>query len=131
MPTAELAIAAMFFAFIGKSAATAGGPAALQMITPGEIRSRSVAIFNTVITVVGPLLGPPLIGAATDWSGDPASLGIVLCGFVICVGLPTFVVMIFGFKHYRQLVTEMASLTAASNNRVTEVAALVPRAVTS
>ncbi|MEW4467783.1 MFS transporter [Parasphingorhabdus sp. JC815] len=131
MPTAELAIVGMFFAFIGKSAATAGGPAALQMITPGEIRSRSVAIFNTVITVVGPLLGPPLIGAATDWSGDPASLGIVLCGFVICVGLPTLVVMIFGFKHYRQLVREMASLTAESNNRVTEVAALVPRAVTS
>lgn len=54
MPSAGLAVAAMFVAFIGKSIATAGGPAALAMVTPGDIRTRAVAIFNTVITLVGP-----------------------------------------------------------------------------
>ena len=117
MPTVELAVMAMFLAFIGKSAATAGGPAALQQITPGEMRSRSVAIFNTVITVVGPLLGPPIIGAATDWSGNPASIGIVLSGFVLAIGIPTFVVMMLGRKHYLAAAAEMAGISKASLER--------------
>lgn len=114
MPTPEIAVAVMFIAFIGKSAATAGGPAALQMIVPGEIRTRSVAIFNTIITLVGPLLGPPIIGAATDWTGNPASIGYVLCGFVIAVGVPTFIVLALGFRHYRDLTEDMARRTGAS-----------------
>lgn len=117
MPTGWLAVVAMFLAFIGKSAATAGGPAALQMITPGEIRTRSVAIFNTFITLVGPLLGPPIIGAATDWTGNPASIGVVLCGFVLVVGVPTLIVMFLGLNQYRKLVTEMAEATRANAAR--------------
>ncbi len=112
MPSAELAVVAMFIAFIGKSAATAGGPAALQMITPGEMRSRSVAIFNAIITLIGPLLGPPLIGAATDWSGNPASIGVVLCGFVLLIGIPSILVVFLGFRHYRKLAEDMAVTTA-------------------
>lgn len=114
MPTPAIAVAIMFIAFVGKSAATAGGPAALQMIVPGEIRTRSVAIFNTIITLVGPLLGPPIIGAATDWTGNPASIGYVLCGFVIAVGVPTFVVLALGFRHYRELTEDMAMRTGGS-----------------
>lgn len=117
MPTAELAVVAMFLAFIGKSAATAGGPAALQQITPGEMRSRSVAIFNTVITVVGPLLGPPIIGAVTDWSGNPAAIGMVLSAFVLSVGVPTFIVLVLGMRHYRAASAEMAEISRASLER--------------
>ncbi|MBX3594357.1 MFS transporter [Sphingomonas sp.] len=108
LPSPELAVVAMFIAFIGKSTATAGGPAALQMITPGEMRSRSVAIFNTVIMLVGPLLGPPLIGAVTDWMGTPKAIGVALSGFVIVVGVPTLLVVCFGLKHYRALAAQMA-----------------------
>ncbi len=108
MPTASLAVAAMFLAFIGKSAATAGGPAALQQITPGEMRSRSVAIFNTVISLVGPLLGPPLIGAATDWMGTPKAIGVALSGFVLIVSIPSLLFVCLGLKHYRALAQEMA-----------------------
>lgn len=114
MPSAELAVALMFIAFIGKSAATAGGPAALQMITPGEMRSRSIAIFNTIITLVGPLLGPPLIGAATDWMGTPKAIGTALCGFVLIVGLPTLLIVCLGLKHYRKLVAEMGEAVKTS-----------------
>ena len=113
MPSVELAVAAMFLAFIGKSIATAGGPSALSLATPGDIRSQSVAIFNTVITLVGPLLGPPIIGWATDASGDPRSIGVVLSTFVVCVGVPSILIVLFGLKHYRRAVDEMeASLVA-------------------
>ena len=115
MPTAELAVALMFIAFIGKSAATAGGPAALQLITPGEMRSRAVAIFNTIITVVGPLLGPPLIGAAVDWSGDPTTIGMALSGFVFMIGLPTLLIVVFGLRHYRAAADEMAAVSRGTD----------------
>ncbi|MHB9880632.1 MFS transporter [Pacificimonas sp. ICDLI1SI03] len=111
MPMAEMALVLMFLAFIGKSAATAGGPAALQLITPGEMRSRAVAIFNTIITLIGPLLGPPIIGAVTDWTGNPAMIGAVLSGFVISIGVPTLIIMYFGQKHYGALVEEIAVST--------------------
>lgn len=130
MPTPELAVIAMFFAFIGKSAATAGGPAALQMITPGEMRSRSVAIFNAIITLIGPLLGPPLIGAATDWSGDPKSIGYVLSGFVLLVGIPSVLVVFLGFRHYRKLAEGMTVTTRAADADAITAAALADAAPT-
>lgn len=115
MPNAQWAVAFMFLAFIGKSAATAGGPAALQFITPGEMRSRSVAIFNTVITLVGPLLGPPLIGAATDWMGDPKSINIALTSFVLLIGIPTLVILLTGMSHYRKLADELERATKSTH----------------
>ena len=126
MPLPEIAVAVMFIAFIGKSAATAGGPAALQMIVPGEIRTRSVAIFNTIITLVGPLLGPPIIGAATDWTGDPASIGYVLCGFVLSIGIPTFIVLALGFRHYRQLTEDMARIVSEKSGEQAVLAQQTP-----
>jgi MFS family permease len=123
MPVAEMALVLMFIAFIGKSAATAGGPAALQLITPGEMRSRSVAIFNTIITLIGPLLGPPIIGAVTDWTGNPAMIGAVLCGFVVSVGVPTLIVLYFGQKHYAVLVQEIAASTTEAEPSPQAVAA--------
>lgn len=107
MPTPYLAVAAMFIAFIGKSIATAGGPAALSLVTPGDIRGQSVAIFNTIITLVGPLFGPPIIGWATDYSGDPRSIGMVLAVFVVTLGVPSIVLVGLGLKHYRKLLAEI------------------------
>ena len=113
MPTAQLAVAAMFVAFIGKSLATAGGPAALALVTPGDIRSQSVAIFNTCITLVGPLIGPPLIGWATDASGDPKSIGWVLSLFVLGLGIPSLIVTMSGLRSYRKALVEVEERLAA------------------
>jgi len=126
LPSPELAVAAMFIAFIGKAAATAGGPAALQMITPGEMRSRSVAIFNTIITLIGPLLGPPLIGAATDWMGTPKAIGIALSGFVVILGVPSLLIVCLGLKHYRKLAIEMAGTLRAETDGAGPVGGAVP-----
>lgn len=101
MPTAPLALVVMFVAFIGKSVGTAGGPAALGQITPGAIRTRVFAIFNAFVSLVGPLLGPPLIGATTDWTGDPAMLRYVISGFVLLIGVPAVLVTWLGLGQYR------------------------------
>lgn len=124
MPSAHFAVVAMFIAFIGKSIATAGGPAALSLVTPGDIRSQGIAIFNTVITLVGPLLGPPIIGWATDASGDPRSIGVVLSTFVVCLGVPSIITVMFGLKHYRKAVGEMEASLAEGPAIATAVPAV-------
>ncbi|MEO7787740.1 MAG: MFS transporter [Sphingomicrobium sp.] len=107
MPSATLAVVAMFIAFIGKSIGTAGSIAALTLVTPGDIRSRAVAIFNTMVTLVGPLIGPPLIGWAVDYSGNPKSLGVVLSLFVLVIGIPSILFVMLGMKHYRRAIDEL------------------------
>jgi MFS family permease len=107
MPSASVAVVLMFIAFIGKSVATAGGPASMMAVTPGEIRGQSMAIFNTVIALIGPLFGPPLIGWAIDASGDPKSIGMVLSAYVLIVGIPSILLVCLGLKHYRGAVHEL------------------------
>lgn len=114
MPRAELAVALMFIAFIGKSIATAGGPSSMALITPGEIRGQSLAIYSTVIALVGPLFGPPLVGWAIDLSGDPKSIGIMLFGYVTLIGAPSILLMWLGLKHYRCEVLRLETALSTS-----------------
>jgi len=116
MPSAELAVAVMFIAFIGKSVATAGGPAALAMITPSDMRGRSVAIFNVVIMLVGPTIGPPLIGLGVDLTGDPKSIGMILSAFVLALGLPCLLIVWLGLRSYNAAAMELASAIKASED---------------
>ncbi len=107
MPSPGLAVALMFIAFVGKSIATAGGPASMALISPGEIRGQSMAIFNAFIALVGPLIGPPLIGWAIDMSGDQKSIGVVLSAYAIIVGGPSMLLVWLGLKHYRSEVEKL------------------------
>lgn len=114
MPTGEMAVVFMFIAFIGKSVATAGGPASMALITPGEVRTQSMAIFNTVISLIGPLLGPPIIGAAVDFTGDPKMINVVLTAYVVLLGIPAITIACIGLKHYRAAVHDLeAALRSA------------------
>jgi MFS family permease len=107
MPSAEIAVIFMFIAFIGKSVATAGGPASMALITPGEIRTQSMAIFNVFISLIGPLIGPPIIGAATDFTGDPKMIGVVLSFYVLLLGVPAIIISALGLKYYRMAVHDL------------------------
>lgn len=107
MPNAYLGVTFMFVAFIGKSVATAGGPASMAQITPGEVRTQSMAIFNVFISLIGPLIGPPIIGFATDMTGDPKMIGAVLSFYVAVIGIPAILLCILSLKHYRSAVSDL------------------------
>lgn len=110
MPTPVLAIVAMFIAFVGISIATACGPAALSLITPGEMRSQTFAMYTSVVTLLGPLFAPPLIGFAIDQVGNPRAIGVVLSGSALVMGVPTLIILALGLAHYRRAATEMDEL---------------------
>jgi MFS family permease len=130
MPSAPLAVAAMFLAFIGKSTATAGGPAALQYITPGEMRTRAAAIFNTIITII-PMLGPWLIGLASDWLASPRSIGLALSGYVAVVGIPSLLVVTLCARRYRSLAAEMARTIGVADEAAAAEAVALSEALAS
>lgn len=102
MPTAELAIAALFVAFVGQAMAAAAGPASLSLLAPGQIKSQATAIYYLVISISGQLIGPPPVGWMTDMFGDPSKLGWAMTIEAATVGGAALVILCFGLPAYRK-----------------------------
>ena len=102
MPTASLAIVALFFAFVGQAMAAAAGPASLSLIAPGQIKSQATAIYYLVISISGQLIGPPPVGWMTDMFGDPAKLGWAMTIEAATVGGAALIIVSLGLSAYRR-----------------------------
>jgi MFS family permease len=117
MPSAAVGLVALFFAHLGQAMATAAGPATLMMLTPGQMRAQATAVYYLVISVIAQLIGPPLVGIMTDRMGDPAALRYSVSIEVALIGVPSLVLVFFGFAAYRRSVLtlerELASSTPA------------------
>jgi MFS family permease len=110
MPSAELAICALIFAFIGQAMAAAAGPATLTLIAPGQIKSQATAIYYLAIGITGQLLGPLPVGLMTDLFGDPADLRYAMTIQATVVGTLALVLVAAGLGSYRRCVIEVESL---------------------
>ncbi|MDM7955752.1 MFS transporter [Blastomonas sp.] len=68
---------------------TLGAPASLagvQMLTPPAMRGVVTSVFLAIVTMVGIGVGPPLVGAITDFVfGDPDKLNLSLLAMVLVV----------------------------------------------
>lgn len=114
MPTAELAVCALFFAYVGQAAAAAAGPASIILIAPGQIRSQATAIYYFVINICGQLLGPPPVGWMTDVFGSPDRLRYAITIEALAVGIPALLLVMAGLASYRHRVVELETLIARS-----------------
>lgn len=110
MPSAELAICALIFAFIGQAMAAAAGPATLTLIAPGQIKSQATAIYYLAIGIAGQLLGPLPVGLMTDLFGDPADIRYAMTIQAATVGILALVLVAVGLESYRRCVIEVESL---------------------
>jgi MFS family permease len=115
MPSAELAVFAMLFAFIGQAIATAAGPSSLSLIAPGQIKSQAVATYYLVLGVFGQLLGPPPVGLMTDLFGDPGMLRYAMTIEAAVMGLTALVLVALGMKYYRRAAVELEELVATAH----------------
>jgi MFS family permease len=100
MPSAPLAIAMLFLAFIGQAAFSASSPAALTQLAPGQIRAQSLAIFYMVNGLVALTIGPPPVGWMTDTMGGPEMLRYAMTIEALGVGIPSLIIVVLGLKHY-------------------------------
>ncbi|MEC4592160.1 MFS transporter [Nitrospirillum amazonense] len=112
MPSAPLAIAALFFAFVGQAMAAAAGPASLTLIAPGQIKSQATAVYYLVISISGQLIGPPPVGWMTDLFGDPARLGWAMSIEALVIGVTALTVLSLGMPAYRAGVVAVEKMIA-------------------
>lgn len=92
-------------------AATAA--AALQIVSPNEMRGQVTATFLLVINGLGLGLGPPLVGALTDFVfHDEARLGTSIALLFGVLGPTAAIILAFGMRHMRDAVIEAESLAA-------------------
>jgi len=102
MPNGAACLVCVAIAFLGQAIAVAAGPAALIDLTPGRHRSQLAALYWSVISVVGLLLGPSSVGALADALGGPAHLGTSLAVMAGVFGVPSLVVLVAGAGAYRR-----------------------------
>jgi MFS family permease len=107
MPSAELAICVLFFAFVGQAMAGAAGPATLTLIAPGQIKSQATAIYYLAIGIAGQLLGPLPVGLMTDLFGDPADIRYAMTIQAATIGTVGLVLVAAGLGSYRRCVIEV------------------------
>lgn len=66
MPTGEAAFALLLLNMVGQALISAAAPIALLNISPGQIRGQMSAIFYMIVTPVGLIIGPAIIGILND-----------------------------------------------------------------
>jgi MFS family permease len=107
MPNAYLAVAVSTFSLFCLSWTAAPLNAALQIITPNQMRGQITALFMFVFNVIGVGLGPNLVAFFTDYvfqSESKVGLSLALTGFILGP-LGTFVIW-RGMKPYGRSVAE-------------------------
>ena len=108
MPTPELAALMFFFAIFATTLTTATSPSCIIAITPGELRGQAIALFYLIINLGGALVTPPLLGAITDWMGDPKDLKYAMVMVTAGFGAVMLIVLWAGFGSFKRSAAERA-----------------------
>lgn len=115
MPTPQLALGALLFAFLGQAMVTPAGPASLSLIAPGQTRSQSAAIYFLVVGACGQIIGPTPAGLMTDLFGDPAMLRYAMAIQAVVAGSLALLVVALGMGAFRRSVEELERLIAPAD----------------
>jgi MFS family permease len=95
MPNPWLSLASGFLGFTAWSMTAPGQNAAIQIVTPNEMRGQISALYLFSISVVGGGFGPTAIALITDKVfHDEAMLRYAMAGFTLMVG-PVILLLIF------------------------------------
>ncbi len=81
-------------------------PAALQPITPNQMRAQVSALYLFVVNLLGLGLGPTSVALLTDYVyGEPALVGYSIATVMAVIAPISVVIIAFGLKHYRRSFT--------------------------
>lgn len=86
--------------------------AALQLITPNELRGQITAVYFFIANLVGLGLGPTAVALITDYGyADPQALGPSIATLAAVAGPLSALVLATGLGAYRRSARRMAHLT--------------------
>jgi len=101
LPSPELALLCQGLSALINAAAIGPENAALQAVTPNQMRGQVVAVNMFMFNVVGAGLGPVLVGFLTDYVfGAEAQLGLSLAWVMGVAGPLSTLVFWFGMRPY-------------------------------
>jgi MFS family permease len=108
MPSAHIALLLLIPAVFLSNTPYACAGSSIQMILPNRARGQVTAIYITILTLVGLVIGPMVVGLMTDYVfKDPNDIRYSLA---IVVGLPApimFTLLLSAFAPYRALRERM------------------------
>lgn len=111
-PSADLAIALLAFATFTSSLHGGVAGAALQLITPNELRGQITAVYFFIANLVGLGLGPTAVALITDFGyGDPQALGYSIATLAAVAGPLSIIVLFSGLRHYRESARRLVEVT--------------------
>lgn len=112
MPSAWLAFAFLVPVTFLKSFPVAVGLAALQQITPNQMRARVVAIYLMVASILGVGLGPTIVALITDFVfRDEMAVGYSLSAVALLIPPICALLLWWGLPHYRTSSEEARAFT--------------------
>jgi len=82
-------------------------PAALQSITPNEMRGQINAVYNLTVSFIGIGMGPLLVALFTDYVfADASAVGRSLSAVSMIAGPPAILILLYGLRPYRTRLSE-------------------------
>ncbi|MGH8148772.1 MAG: MFS transporter, partial [Steroidobacteraceae bacterium] len=107
MPTPQLSLACLGLSFLTASFSIGAQNAALQIITPNEMRAQITALFLFIFNTFGSGLAPLIVGAVTDHViGSEAKLGESIALTAVVFGPLAILITWTGLKPYGRSVAE-------------------------
>lgn len=114
-PSGELAIALLALATFTSSLHGGVAGAALQLITPNELRGQITAVYFFIANLVGLGLGPTAVALITDFGyGDPQALGYSIATLAAVAGPLSAIVLFSGLRPYRESARRLVEVTGGA-----------------
>ncbi|MEZ5561302.1 MAG: MFS transporter [Pseudomonadales bacterium] len=109
VPGAQAAVALLALATFTSSLHGGVAGAALQLVTPNELRGQMTAIYFFIANLVGLGLGPTAVALLTDYAfADPMSLGWSIATLTAVASPASGVLLVMALAHYRESAARIA-----------------------
>ena len=117
MPNATLAMLVLAPTVLSIGIPVGLGPAALNFITPNQLRGQVIALYLFGVNLIGLGFGPTFVALITDYGfGDPAAVRYSLAIFAVVISALAVLAVASGLTQYRSRATIMLSEGAPGSN---------------
>jgi MFS family permease len=115
MPNAAMALALLSPTIFCLGIHVGLAPAAVNYITPNQLRGQAVAIYIFVVALTGMSLGPTTVAVTTDYVfADPLALRYSMAIFTVIFALTACMLLWIGLQPYRRSVKTILAHDAIS-----------------
>ena len=108
MPSAKLALLFLAPTVCCLGVHVGQAPAAVNYITPNQLRGQAIAIYIFVVALMGMSLGPTTIAVITDYGfRDPQAVRYSMIFFTLIFSSLAFMLLSLGLKPYKDSLNRM------------------------